>query len=83
MVIVVEHRDRLARVGTEHRHGALSGQVRRIVVVDEGETSDGLVCDMVEVLSSRRARLDGRRGAGHRALRAATATRVDRVEVAG
>ena len=33
-VIVVEHRDRLARFGVEHLEAALSAQGRRIVVAD-------------------------------------------------
>jgi putative resolvase len=70
--IVVEHRDRLARFGVEHLEAALSAQGRRLVVVDPGETSDDLVGDMIEVLTSFCARLYGRRGARNRALRAVT-----------
>jgi putative resolvase len=80
----VEHRDRLARFGTEHLGAVLAAQGRRIVVVDEGETDGDLVGEMIEVVTSMCGRLFGRRGAGHRALRAVTVTRqVDRVEVAG
>ena len=50
-VIVVEHRDRLARFGVEHLQAALAAQGRRIVVVDDGETTDDLVRDMIEVLT--------------------------------
>jgi putative resolvase len=71
-MIVVEHRDRLARFGVEHLEAALSAQGRRLVVVDPGETSDDLVGDMIEVLTSFCARLYGRRGARNRALRAVT-----------
>ena len=71
-MIVVEHRDRLARFGVEHLEAALSAQARRLVVVDPGETSDDLVPDMIEVLTSFCARLYGRRGARNRALRAVT-----------
>jgi putative resolvase len=74
-VIVVEHRDRLARFGTEHLHAALAAHGRRIVVVDDEETTDDLVRDMIEVLTSMCARLDGRRGARNRALRAVTAAK--------
>ena len=73
-VIVVEHRDRLARFGVEHLEAALSAQARRIVVADPGETTDDLVRDMIEVLTSMCARLYGRRGARNRAMRALTAT---------
>jgi putative resolvase len=70
--IVVEHRDRLARFGVEQLQAALSAHGRRILVADPGETSDDLVGDMVEVLTSFCARLYGRRGARNRALRAVT-----------
>ena len=73
--IVVEHRDRLARFGVEHLEAALAAQGRRIVVIDPAETSDDLVRDMVEVLTSFCARLYGRRGARNRALRAVTAAK--------
>jgi putative resolvase len=71
-VIVVEHRDRLARFGVEHLEAALSAQRRRLVVVDPGETGDDLVRDMIEVLAGFCARLYGRRGARNRAMRAVT-----------
>ncbi|RBM11037.1 IS607-like element IS1535 family transposase [Mycobacterium tuberculosis] len=71
-VIVVEHRDRLVRFGVEHLEAALSAQGRRIVVADPGETTDDLVCDMIEVLTGMCARLYGRRGARNRAMRAVT-----------
>lgn len=48
-VIVVEVRDRLACFGVEHLQAALTGQGRRIVVADPGETTDDLVRDMIEV----------------------------------
>jgi putative resolvase len=70
--IVVEHRDRLARFGVEHLEAVLSAQGRGLVVVDPGETSDDLVRDMIEVLTSFCARLYGRRGARNRALSAVT-----------
>ncbi|MBS4730715.1 IS607 family transposase [Mycobacterium sp. SM1] len=74
-VIVVEHRDRLARFGVEHLEAALAAQGRRIVVADPGETTDDLVRDMIEVLTSMCARLCGRRGARNRAMRALTAAK--------
>jgi putative resolvase len=74
-VVVVEHRDRLARFGGDHLEAALAAQGRRIVVADEGETADDLVRDMIEVLTSMCARLYGRRGARNRAMRAVTATK--------
>lgn len=74
-VIVVEHRDRLARFGVEHLAAALAASGRRIVIADDGETTDDLVRDMIEVLTSMCARLYGRRGARNRAMRAVTATK--------
>jgi putative resolvase len=74
-VIVVEHRDRLARFGVEHLEAALAAQGRRVVVADPGESTDDLVRDMIEVLTSMCARLYGRRRACNRAMRAMTATK--------
>jgi putative resolvase len=81
-VIVVQHRDRLARLGVEQLEAALAAQGRRIVVADPGETTDDLVRDMIEVLTSMCARLYGRRGARNRAMRAITATKGDPGEAA-
>lgn len=66
-VIVVEHRDRLARFAVEYLEAALSAQGRRLVIVDDNEVGDDLVRDMVEVLTSFGARLYGRRSARRRA----------------
>jgi putative resolvase len=76
-VIVVEHRDRLARFGVEHLEAALAAQGRRVVAADLGETTDDLVRDMIEVLTGMCARLYGRRGARNRAMRAVTAAKKD------
>ena len=68
--IVVEHRDRLARLGSEYIEAALQGTGRRLVVVERDEVEDDLVRDMTEVLTSLCARLYGRRSARTRAQRA-------------
>ena len=81
-VIVVEHRDRLARFGVEHLDAALAAQGRRVLVADPGETTDDLVRDMIEVLTSMCACLYGRRGARNRALRAVTAVKKAGVDAA-
>jgi putative resolvase len=60
--VVVEHRDRLGPVNTERVESALLGTWPRLVVLD-----DDLVRDMVEVLTSLCAGLDGRPGARNRA----------------
>ena len=76
-VVVVEHRDRLARFGTEHLEAALAAQGRKIVAVGQGETADDLVRDMIEALTWMCARLYGWRGARNRAMRAVTAAKHD------
>jgi putative resolvase len=76
-VIVVEHRDRLARFGVEQLEAALAAQGRRIVVADPGETTDDLVRDMIWVLTGMCARLYGRGGARNRAMRAVIAAKRD------
>ncbi|MPY82300.1 MAG: IS607 family transposase [Actinophytocola sp.] len=76
-VVVVEHRDRLARFGVEHLEATLAAHGRTVVVADSGETTDDLVRDMIEVLTSMCVRLCGRGGARNRAMRAVTATKQD------
>lgn len=72
-VIVVEHRDRLARFGSEYIESALSASGRKLVVVDQSEMKDDLVQDMIAVLTSFCARLYGRRAAKNRAAKAVAA----------
>ena len=74
--------DRLARFGVEHLEAALGAHGRRIVVADSGETTDDVVRDKIEVLTSMCARLYGRRGARNRAMRAVTATKAEPGRVA-
>jgi putative resolvase len=71
--IVVEHRDRLARFGSEYLEAALSACGRRLVVVDTTEMNDDLVQDMSAILTSFCARLYGRRAAKNRAAKALAA----------
>ncbi len=71
--IVVEHRDRFARFGSEYVAASLAANGRRLVVVDDAEVDDDLVRDMTEVLTSFCARLYGRRAAAHRAAKALAA----------
>jgi putative resolvase len=72
-VIVVEHRDRLARLGSEYIEASLASSGRRLVVVDQSEMKDDLVQDMIELLTSFCARLYGRRAAKNRASKAIAA----------
>lgn len=77
--LIVEHRDRLARMNAGLVESALKAQGRRIIVVDDTELDDDLVRDMTEVLTSFCARLYGRRAAKHRAEKALEAMRDERV----
>ncbi|MBU8839103.1 IS607 family transposase [Mycolicibacterium goodii] len=71
--IVVEHRDRFCRFGSEYVEAALAAQGRELVVVDAAEVDDDLVRDMTEILTSMCARLYGKRAAANRAKKAMAA----------
>ena len=73
-IIVVEHRERLARFGVEYIEAALQARGGKVVILDDSEVEDDLVSDMTEVLTSFCARLYGRRGAKNRADKALKAT---------
>jgi predicted site-specific integrase-resolvase len=60
--IVVEHRDRFARFGSEYVAASLQASGRRLAVVENAEVDDDLVRDMTEVPTSFCARPYGRRG---------------------
>jgi predicted site-specific integrase-resolvase len=64
--IVVEHRDRLARFGSEYIEAALTACGRKLVVVDETEMNDDLVQDRY-----------GRRAAKNRAAKALAAAQAE------
>lgn len=68
-ILVVEHRDRLARFGSEYVESALRASDRKVVVVNDIEMKDDLVQDMIDVLTSFCARLYGKRAARNRAKR--------------
>jgi len=68
--LIVEHRDRLARVNAGLVESALEAAGRRLLVVDDTELDDDLVGDMTEVLVSLCARLYGRRAAKDKAAAA-------------
>jgi predicted site-specific integrase-resolvase len=80
--IVVEHRDRFCRFGSEYVQAALAAQGRELVVVDSCEVDDDLVRDMTEILTPMCARLYGKRAAQNRARRAVTAACGDDCEAA-
>lgn len=68
--IIVEHRDRLARMNVGLVESALKTQGRRILVVDDAERDDDLLRDITEVLTSFCARLYDRKSAKRRAEQA-------------
>ena len=68
--IIVEHRDRLARVNAGLIESALEASGRRLIVVDGTELDDDLARDVIEVLTSFCARMYGRKSATRRAQRA-------------
>ena len=74
--ILVEHRDRFCRFGSEYIEAALSAQNRRLLVVDDKEIEDNLVQDMTDVLTSMCARLYGKKSAKHRAQKAVEAAAI-------
>src|SRR5215469_1726189 len=69
-VIVVEHRDRLARFGSEYIEAALQSAGRKVLVIDEKERKDDLDQDMIEVLTSFCRRRYGGRTAKNKAKKA-------------
>lgn len=71
--IVVEHRDRLARFGSEYIEAALAASGRKLIVIDQSEMKDDLVQDMIAILTAFCARLYGRRAAKNRAAKALAA----------
>ena len=71
--IVVEHRDRLARFGSEYIEVWLAAFGRKLIVIDQSEMKDDLVQDMIAILTSFCARLYGRRTAKNRAAKALAA----------
>lgn len=73
--IIVERRDRLARVNAGLVEAALSAQGRRLIVVGDSELDDDLEADVTEVLTSFYARLYGRQAARRKAKAALKAVR--------
>ena len=69
-VVAVQHRGRLGRMNTELAQAARAARHRRLVVLDNSEVTGDLVRDIIEVLTSFWAGLDGRRPARNRALTA-------------
>ena len=64
-------------MNTELVEAALAASRRRLVVLDDGEVTDDLVRDMVELPTSFCARLYGRRSARNRAIKALNCAKND------
>ena len=71
--IIVEHRDRLARMNIGLVESALEASGRRLIVVDDTERDDDLLQDMTEVLTLFCARLYGHKSAKRRVQQAVEA----------
>ena len=69
-IIIVEHKDRLARFGADYIISALKSANRQVIIINETECKNDLVQDMIDILTSMCARLYGRRSARNRAKRA-------------
>ena len=80
--IVVEHRDRFCRLGSEYLRTTLPAHGRELAVVDSGEVGDDLVRDMTEILASMCARLYGKHAAANRVRHAVDAAATADAEVA-
>lgn len=62
-MIVVEHRDRLARFGVPLLESALSASGRSIHVINEAEYQDDMMQDFIDFVTSFCARIYGKRAA--------------------
>lgn len=71
--IIVEHRDSFTRFGFELIEATLKAQDRKITVINQSETNNDLVQDMIDILTSFCVRLYGKRGARNRAKRGVNA----------
>lgn len=74
-VVVVEHRDRLARFGVEYIEAALAAHGRTLIVMESGEQKLDITQDFIDVVTCMCARIYGRRAASNRAKRAIAAAR--------
>jgi len=70
LTIPVEHRDRLARFGSEYIEAAQASSSREVKVINDLECRDDLVQDMVDILTSFCALLYGKDAAKNRVVRA-------------
>jgi len=68
-MVLVEHKDRLARFGVEYLEAVLGASGRRLLVADNTEKLDDIAQDFVDLATSMCARIYGRRSAKNRAKR--------------
>jgi putative resolvase len=66
-VIIVEHKDRLARWGFEFIEAALHSRRAKILVMNPGDIEQDLVRDLIDVATSVCARVYGKRSAKNKA----------------
>ena len=76
-MILVEHRDRLARFGVPLLESALAASGRQILVMNDTEYKDDLGQDFVDVVTSMCARIYGKRSAKNKAQKALEAVQDD------
>ncbi len=69
-VIVVEHRDRLARFGVPLLESALVASDRHILVINDTEYHDDIMQDFIDLVTSMCARIYGKRAAKKKAKKA-------------
>ena len=75
--IVVDHRDRFCRFGSEYVQAALVVEGGELVVVKSAKVDDDLLRDMTEILTSMCARVNGKRATHNRARPAMSAASHD------
>lgn len=68
--ILVEHKDRLSRFGTDMLEALLQSSDRSLYVINTSEYKEDLVQDFVDVVTSMCAKIYGRRSAKNRAQQA-------------
>lgn len=76
-IILVEHRDRLARFGVPLLESALASTGRKIVVMNDTEYQDDMMQDFIDLVTSFCARIYGKRAAKHKAKQAIEAIQDD------
>jgi predicted site-specific integrase-resolvase len=79
-IILIEHRDRLARFGVPLLESALASAGRKIVVMNDTEYKDDIMQDFIDLVTSFCARIYGKRAANNKAKKAIEAIQHDDCE---